>query len=111
VANATPSAINGLQVLTALTQLKVRRLTGPFGESVKLQLTGLQHLQLDADGFHDRMPESFMASCKQLRVLAVRGFALPGPGSLVASTMLQHLELTNCRIVATLGAARPVTWQ
>jgi len=109
VANASPSAINGLQVLTALTQLKVRR--KPYGgagatRSLRLQLTGLQHLELGINGRQEDVPLSVVASCKQLRVLSLLNCSLTGPGSLVASTTLQHLELNRCRV-----AARPATWR
>jgi len=36
---------------------------------------------------------------------------LRGPGSLVASSMLQHLKLRSCRVSTADGAADPVSWQ
>jgi len=109
VSLATPAAATRLQVLTALTHLKVRRLRDIADQS--LQLTGLQHLELGAHGSHDPLPMLFVASCRQFRVLSLRGFSLTGPGSLVASTMLQHLELKSCRVGAAYGAAHPISWQ
>jgi len=44
-------------------------------------------------------------------LLKLQGFDLQGPGSLVASTMLQHLELDRCSIVAADGAVGPAGWQ
>jgi len=116
---ATAAAAAGLQVLTALTELIVWRLRGLSAQSPQLQLTGLQHLYLRADQLLARMPMSYVASCKQLRVLSLHGFPLRGPGSLVASTLLQHLELSCCALnetspdgrTAADGAAEPVSWQ
>jgi len=106
----SPSAITGLQVLTALTKLKVGQLLDRIEQSLQLQLTGLQHLELVAAA-PDTLPSLFVASCKQLRVLSLFGFSLSSPDSLVASSMLQHLELKCCRVAAADGAAEPVAWQ
>jgi len=109
VRRATPTALNGLHVLTNLTQLCVWQFTGLSPESPPLKLPGLQHLQLAVG--RGVLPMAFLASCTSLRVLKLWGVQLTGPGSLVASTMLQHLELDCCRITAADGAAGPAPWQ
>jgi len=111
VCQATPTAINRLQVLTALTQLCVWRVTDLTPESSPLQLPGLQHLQLSDDDEDLMMPMPFLTCCTQLQYLRLYGFELQGPGRLVASTMLQHLELNYCSIAAADWAADPVSWQ
>jgi len=111
VPEATPTALNQLQVLTDLTQLRVEQMTGLSPESPPLQLTGLQHLDLETWNENATMPMSFLASCMQLQILKLHNLELTGPGSLVASTMLQHLELVGCTIAAADGAAGPVSWQ
>jgi len=106
-----PTALNQLQVLTGLTQLCVRAVTGLSPESPPLRLPGLQHLELEIDDGCAPIPMSFLASCTQLQLLKLQAFNLQGPGSLVASTMLQHLELVSCTIAAADGAADPASWQ
>jgi len=54
---------------------------------------------------------SFLASCTQLQFLRLQCYNLSGPGSLLASTMLRHLQLDYCSIAAADGAANPVSWQ
>jgi len=105
------ATLNQLQVLTGLTQLCVSRVTGLSPESPPLKLPGLQHLTLQDDCAEKTMPVSFLASCTQLKFLKLQSYGLTGPGSLVASTMLQHLELRNCCISAADGAAEAVSWQ
>jgi len=82
VYHATPAAVTGLQVLTALTHLKVGRLKYSADHSLQLQLTSLQHLELRSSPAQAPVPMSFMASCKHLRVLLLH-LPLMGPGSLV----------------------------
>jgi len=106
-----PAAATRRQVLTALTKLAVCNLWQLADQSLQLQLTGLQHLELGASEGRDHLPMWLMASCKQLRVLYLHSFTLSGPGSLAAGTMLQHLELNECRVAAADGVAGPVTWQ
>jgi len=110
VHTATPTALNRLHVLTCLTQLSVWHMTGLSPDSSPLQLPGLQLMELcsNVDIF---MPMSFLVSCAQLQSLKLQGFQLKSPGSLVASTMLQHLELSICTITAADGAAAPFSWQ
>jgi len=108
---ATPTALNQLQVLTGLTQLCVQDMKGLSPESPPLQLPGLQHLQLEEEEGWAPMPMAFLASCTRLQFLKLQGFDLKGPGSLVASTMLQHLELVGCSIATADGAADPASWQ
>jgi len=110
VSRATPTALNQLQVLTGLTQLCVRRLTGLSPESPPLKLPGLQQLELQGDR-SPIMPMSFLASCTQLQLLKLWDFELKGPGSLVASTILQHLELDYSSVAAADGVADTVLWQ
>jgi len=57
------------------------------------------------------MPMSVTASCTQLPVLKLQAYHVKGPGKLVASTMLQHLELHSCSIVTADGGAGPASWQ
>jgi len=109
VPDATPAALNKLSALTGLTRLRVLRLVDLSPGSPPLQLPGLQHLNVHAgDG---TMSMSFLGSCTKLRVLVLCSINLSGPGSLVASTMLQHLELRGCRLCAAAAAADPGAWQ
>jgi len=57
------------------------------------------------------MPMSYLVDCAQLQVLKLRRIKLSSPSSLVASSMLQHLELQRCRVRSAHGAAGPVSWQ
>jgi len=91
---AISTALSKLSALTGLTQLCVRALRTLSPESPPLQLPGLQHLEV-YDGGDGTVPMSFLASCTQLRVLKLCKINL-SPGSLVASTMLQHLEVDSC---------------
>jgi len=110
VRRATPTALNQLKVLTALTRLCVRETRGLSHAAPPLQLPGLQHLDL-CDCMYATLPMSYLASCTQLQSLNLQDYELTGPGSLVASTMLQHLQLRNCGIAAADGAADAVSWQ
>jgi len=116
---ATPTALNKLTALTGLTQLRVDRLMGLSPDSPPVQLPGLQYLDLDAvrdaevGGRNCTMPISFLACCTQLCVLKLCGINLR-PGSLVANSMLQHLDLCFCQtlcVSAADAAADPVSWQ
>jgi len=110
VLKATPTALNKLQTITGLTQLLVHQLSGLSLESPLLQLPSLQHLVLCGCPAH--MPVSFLAGCTELQVLELRAVKLSAPGSLVASTMLQHLILQDCWLSAADGVAGgPVSWQ
>jgi len=121
VSEATPTALNRLQVLTNLTALRVQNMTGLSSESPPLKLPGLQHLELrtenydlsssDDDDVEFTTPMSFLASCTRLQVLKLDNFQLKGGCSLVASTMLQHLEVEGCTLAAADGAADPASWQ
>jgi len=109
---ATPTALNELQALTGLTRLRVWQVTGLSPESPPLELPGLQDLELKGGfGVDVTMPMSFLASCTHLQVVKLHWFVLKGPGSLVASTMLQHLELDYCTLAAADSAADPDSWQ
>jgi len=107
---ATPTALDQLQVLTGLTRLRVWQVTGLSPESPQLELSGLQHLELSG---HDNstMCMSYLASCTQLQHVKLHRHSFKGPGSLVASTMLQHLELDACGVAAADDAAAPFSWQ
>jgi len=107
---ATPTALNKLSALTGLTRLCVGYLEDLSLNSPPLQLPVLQHLEL-LPGMNNTMPISYLAPCTQLRVLALRESNFSGPGSLVASSMLQHLELEDCSVSAPDEAAGPVSWQ
>jgi len=109
---ATPTALSSLQALTGLTQLHVRQLEGLSLHTPPLQLPGLQHLLLSTWGAWGSMPLSFLASCTQLHHLKLWTINLSGPGSLVVSTMLQHLALSQFSLGAAAGVAGgPVSWQ
>jgi len=54
---------------------------------------------------------SFLGNCTQLQVLSLFDVVLSGPGSLVANSMLQRLELQRCWVSAAADAADPVPWQ
>jgi len=109
VSCATPAALNKLSALTGLTHLRVLQLENLWLVSPPLQLSGLQSLRIDIGG--GTMPMALLANCTQLRVLVLRETDLSGPGSLVASSMLQHLELHECRVSAADEAAEPASWQ
>jgi len=103
--------VNGLQVLTGLTQLRVKWLTGVSSESA-LQLPGLQHLEMHPK-YSVRTSMPLLSSCTQLRVLALhrQRITVLGPGCLVASTMLQRLELVHCEFRGAGGATDSFRWQ
>jgi len=98
-----------LSALTGLTQLRVDCLEDMLPNSPPLQLPGLKRLMMH--GVDGIMPMSFLTCCTQLQVLELCDMYLNGSGSLVASTMLQHLEMHNCWVTAADGAADPVSWQ
>jgi len=109
VPGATPTALNSLSALTGLTRFCVGNLdVDMLPAPPPLQLSGLQHLEVD--GLNGTMPMSFLGSCTQLQVLKLCGINLSGPGSLVASSMLQHLGLRRCSVSAADGPADPVSW-
>jgi len=112
VGKATPTALSKLWPLTHLTHLSVRDFSNLSPQSPPLQLAGLQKFMASiGDDAEEKaiMPMSFLASCTQLRVLKLSRINLSGPGSLVASTMLQRLDLWNCRISA--ADADAASWQ
>jgi len=99
VSSASVSELNGLMRLTALTKLHVVGLTP---EPTALQLPDLQHLHLKGC-LSEVLPFSYpvmhmscLASCTQLQRLSLQAFRLTGSGSLVASSMLQELDLNEC---------------
>jgi len=102
VSAATPTALNKLQALTCLTQLRVWKLKPLPVVPPPLQLPQLQHLKLL--GMSQSRPGSFLQSCTQLMVLVLRGFYFTGPSSLVASTRLERLELNYGDIAAAAPA-------
>jgi len=110
VATATHTALNQLQVLTGLTQLCVGVTTGLSPQLPPLKLPALQHLEVSGDKY-GYMPMSFLASCTRLQFLNLHGYNFEGPGSLLASTMLQHLELVSCSVFELDIAADAVPWQ
>jgi len=110
VKNAALTSLISLQALTGLTQLHVGAVEGLPLDTPPLQLPRLQHLELF--GLFTSMPVSILAGCTQLKVLELWGFNFSCPGSLVASTMLQHLVLDGCGLSAADGVAGgPVSWQ
>jgi len=109
VPRATPTSVNKLSALTGLTRLHVLHLVGLSPGPPPLQLPGLQYLEVFTGG--GTMPSSFLANCTQLRVLVLWDTNLSGTGSLLASSMLQRLELSHCRASAADGVTDPVSWQ
>jgi len=106
----TPTALNELSALTGLVHLGVKGLGELAHDFPPLQLPGLQRLEV-LDGSGHSMPMSYLACCTQLRALVVGCVHLSGPGSLVASSMLQHLELKFCRVSAADEATDLASWQ
>jgi len=96
VSDATIATAARLQALTGLTQLRLCEMTGVLPDSATLQMPGLRCLELGGSGRVGLITMSFLCSCTQLQVLRLWGFTLRRPGSLVASTMLQQLELKSC---------------
>jgi len=95
---ATYQELNGLTALTALTKLEVASLDP---SSTALHLPALQDLSLNGDVddmFLPLLHTSSLASCTQLRCLSLCCFGLKGPGSLVASSMLQELDVQHCSL-------------
>jgi len=107
--SATATALNKLSALTGLTQLRMDYLVDMLPKSPPLQLPGLQHLKV-MSALDRTMPMSFLASCTQLQMLKLCNIYL-SHGSLVVSSMLQHLQLVSCSVSAADGAADPVSWQ
>jgi len=105
----TPTALNKLSVLTGLTCLCLQCLEDLSLDSPPLQLPGLQDLQVFRG--LGTMPMTFLANCTQLGVLVLRDINLSGPGRLVASSLLQYLELQRCRFSAADQDADPASWQ
>jgi len=104
VSKATLAAVNGLQVLTGLTRLRVEWLAGVSSGSA-LHLPSLKHLELHGSySISEATP--LLSSCTQLRVLSIHHQRITdlGPGSLVASTMLQRLEFIHCELRGAGGA-------
>jgi len=109
VFQATPTALSKLSQLTGLTQLHMYRLIDLSPGSPPLQLPGLQHLEV-VNGDHDTIPVSFLAGCTQLQLLQLSRIRL-STGSLAATTMLEHLQLDDCRVAAADEDAGPVSWR
>jgi len=109
VSRATLTALNQLSALTGPARVGVRDLVGLSPASPPLQLPNLQHFEV-AYGRNATMPMSLLGSCTQLFVLKLCSINL-SPGSLDAISMLQHLDVSHCRVSAADGAADPVSWQ
>jgi len=112
---ATFPELNALTALTALTKLHVANLSPT---PTVLLLPTLQHLRLKGgiDGFLPLLHTSHLASCTQLRFLSLCFFSLAqgpaGPGSLVASSMLQELEVWHCSLSSGEGVhAAILPWE
>jgi len=100
VSAATATELNALTALTPLTKLVVAGFNHSSQPSAVLRLPALQHLNLSGDDW-DEWPAlhiSYLASCKQLRYLSLGSFVWTGPGSLVASSMLQELDVWHCSL-------------
>jgi len=106
---ATPTALSMLSALTGLARVRVQDLQGLTRESPTLQLPGLQCLQVE-HGWNGTMPVSYLVGCTQLQVLELANINLT-PGNLVASSMLQHLQLQRCTFSAADEAADLASWQ
>jgi len=110
VAQATLTDVSWLQALTGLTHLWLLQVTAEsFEPSAAQQLPGLRHLHLSCDVGSVAM--SFLRECTQLQVLSIQNVSIMGPGSLLASTMLQHMELERCSFVTAGWVADPGSWQ
>jgi len=108
VSAATPTELNGLQALTALTELRVVQLKR---DATPVQLPALQHLDVSGPRYDDnRLHMSHMSSCTQLRRLTLRRFCLLGPDSLAVNSMLQELCLCDCSLSSAEESSLP-PWQ
>jgi len=107
---ASPTELNGLKALTALTKLCVFQVTC---DARPLQLPALHTLDIGARPLDDKnvLHMSQLSSCTQLRRLSLQRFRLVGPASLVASSMLQELHLHACSISSPEGPACVEPWQ
>jgi len=95
---ATFPDLDVLTVLTALTKLNIARVM--YNPSL-LRLPDLQHLLLegkveDLTKARPLLSTSSLEGCTQLRCLSLSCFRLAGPGSLVASSLLQELDVQYC---------------
>jgi len=110
VSAATTSQLNDLTALSALTNLCVLQLSL---EPTPLRLSALQHLELGNGGLlvQPVLPGSYLANCTQLRRLLLGGYYLTGPGSHVASSMLQQLDIQRCSLSSPDGTAGLSAWE
>jgi len=105
VTTATATELSALTALTALTKLVVAQFD-PIQlspGSTPSWLPALEHLNLGGSVYCPALHASYLASCTQLRQLSLSSFSLTGPGSLVASSMLQELYLRECNISSCQG--------
>jgi len=110
---ATFPELNALTALTALTKLYVANVTH---SSTLLLFPALQHLSLGGTrngALYPPLHTSSLASCTQLRCLSFCSFGLTGPGSLVASSMLQELDVQQCSLSSSgdEGPAAMSLWE
>jgi len=108
---ATPTELNCLKALTALTKLRVGSLNH---DHTPLQLPALHSLDLEFCSFSGAVIDlhvSQLSSCTELRQLSLQQFRLVGPDSLAASSMLQKLHLQDCSLSSSEGPACVNPWQ
>jgi len=113
------TALHQLSMLPSLTHLQMGILPGYTPEAAPPQLPAMREIVWFAETTRqapDCLSMSFFDGCPQLQELQLVGFHLrlrtDRPGSWVASSILQHLDLGSCSIIAAEGdAGPPVPWQ
>jgi len=113
------AALHQLSMLPGLTRIQMRIAPSYSPESAPPQLPAMQEIVWFAETPRqapDCLSMSFFDGCTQLQKLVLVEFHLSlrpdRPGSWVASSTLQHLDLGSCSIVAAEGdAGPPVCWQ
>jgi len=108
---ATPTGLNALQELTALTEIRVRRLQGLSPLTTPLQLPALQHLDLSIDFSSVDLDTCFVAWSTQLTKLSLCNLTLKGPGRPLGSSLLQELVLDRCRLSSIAWPQAMQPWE
>jgi len=111
------TTLSHLSMLPALTRLRMGIAPGYTPESAPPQLPAMREIDFANFGeAPDCLSMSFFDGCPELQKLELGGFYLrlraDSPGSWVASSTLQHLDIYSCSIIAALGlAGLLVPWQ
>jgi len=115
VSGATLAALKGLTALTKLTKLCVEHLIRDGPDLTPLQLPVLQTLEMNMEAGSSIgsiwLHMLQLSSCTQLRRLSLKCLTLVGPSSLVASSMLQELDLHTCTLRSPEGPAYVAPWE